>query len=137
MAAIGDRGERVIENYVFTNTTESFTEMLKKLSECDIAHEDSNTDEVAVELDRLTSWMMHAGLEPMKGVAATLRLNREEILNYFDHRFTNAILEGLNSIIQAAKRTARGFCNPRYFKAAIYLNLGKLRFPVMESCATH
>lgn len=41
LAAIGDRGERVIENYVFTNTTEGFTEMLKKLSECDIAHEDS------------------------------------------------------------------------------------------------
>lgn len=88
-------------------------------------------------LDRLISWMMHANLEPMKAVAVTLKGNHEEILNYFDYRYTNAILEGLNSIIQAAKRMARGFRNPAYFKTVIYMNLGKLRYPVMESCATH
>ena len=39
----------------------------------------------------------------------------EEILNYWDHRFTNATLEGLNSIIQNIKVRARGFRNDQYF----------------------
>lgn len=97
----------------------------------------SAREEAAVGLDALSSWMMHSRLSDMKTVAKTLKANREEILNYFDHRFTNAILEGLNSIIQSAKRTARGFRNIEYFKTVIYLNLGKPHFPALESCATH
>lgn len=58
-------------------------------------------------------------------------------MNYFDHRLTNAVLEGMNSVIQSAKRLARGFRNPEYFKTVIYLKLGKLTFPQMEVCATH
>ena len=88
-------------------------------------------------LGALISWIMHSNLPEMKTVAKTLKASKEEILNYFDFRFTNAILEGLNSIIQSAKRTARGFRNIEYFKTVIYLNLGKLHFPVLESCATH
>ncbi|WP_165043106.1 transposase, partial [Adlercreutzia sp. ZJ138] len=56
---------------------------------------------------------------------------------YFDHRLTNAVLEGMNSIIQSAKRQARGFSNLEYFKTIIYLNLGKLHFPQLAPCATH
>lgn len=88
-------------------------------------------------LDALTSWMMHSRLEPMKKVARMLREHETEILNYFDHRCTNAILEGLNSMVQSAKRAARGYRNTEYFKAIIYLRLGKLPFPVLEKCATH
>ena len=80
---------------------------------------------------------MHSNVPQMKTVARTLRENRAEVLNYFDHRRTNAVLEGMNSIIQAAKRQARGFSNLEYFKTIIYLNLGKLRFPQLAGCATH
>lgn len=93
--------------------------------------------EAEEELDLLLSWMTHSNIEGMKTVARTMRENKPDILNYFDFRYTNAILEGLNSIIQSAKRTARGFRNPEYFKTVIYLNLGKLKFDVLESCATH
>ena len=65
------------------------------------------------------------------------RLSKAEILNYFDHRRTNAVLEGMNSIIQSAKRQARGFSNLEYFKTVIYLKLGKLHFPQLPACATH
>ena len=93
--------------------------------------------EAASELDALCSWIMHSNVPQMKPVARTLRENRSEILNYFDHRRTNAVLEGMNSIIQSAKRQARGFSNLEYFKTIIYLNLGKLRFPQLVACATH
>jgi len=45
---------------------------------------------------------------------------------YFDHRCTNAILEGLNSIIQHVKTRARGFRSMEYFSTMIYLTCGKL-----------
>ena len=47
-------------------------------------------------------------------------------LAYFDHRYANAILEGLNSIIQHVKTRARGFRNMDCFSTMIYLTCGKL-----------
>ena len=58
--------------------------------------------------------------------ATLLKNHWDEILNYFDYRYTNAILEGMNSIIQNIKRRARGFRNDEYFKTMIYLGCGKL-----------
>jgi len=100
-------------------------------------YECRNRTEAETRLAKLTSWMMHSRLEPMKKVARTIRRNQEEILAYFDHQYTNAILEGLNSIIQSAKRMARGYRNLEYFKTIIYLNLGKLTFGTLKSSATH
>ena len=39
----------------------------------------------------------------MKALARQLRRHWDDILAYFDHRRTNAVLEGLNSIIQNVK----------------------------------
>ena len=93
--------------------------------------------EAAAQLDAVCSWIMHSNVPQMKTVAKTLRENRTEVLNYFDHRRTNAVLEGMNSVIQSAKRLARGFSNLEYFKTIIYLKLGNLRFPQLQPCATH
>ena len=75
---------------------------------------------------RLTSWMMHSKLEPMKDAAASLRRNREEILAYFEKRMSNAFAEGMNSLIQTAKRKARGYHAFKGYRTAIYLAVGKL-----------
>ena len=77
---------------------------------------------------RLTSWMMHSKLEPMKAAAASLRRNQEEILAYFERRATNAFAEGMNSLIQTAKRKVRGFRTFIGYRTAIYLVVGKLSF---------
>lgn len=58
-------------------------------------------------------------------------------MNYFDHGLASAVSRGVNSVIQSAKRLARGFRNPESFKTVICLKLGKLTFPQMEVCATH
>ena len=77
-------------------------------------------------LRKLCTWMMHSRLEEMKKLCRLIKDHWNEILNYFDYKFTNAILEGMNSIIQNVKRRARGFRNTEYFKTMIYLNCGDL-----------
>ena len=93
----------------------------------------------AAALDRLTSWMVHSNVDQMKAVARTLRKEREGILNWWNSNATNAILEGLNSVIQSIKRAARGFRNTSYFETMIFLRLGRLDFSAQTSlaCATH
>ena len=89
---------------------------------------DTSADRAEAEdgFRRLCSWMMHSRLEPMKTLARQFRRHWQDILAYFDHRCTNAILEGLNSIIQHVKTRARGFRNMDYFSTMIYLTCGKL-----------
>lgn len=65
----------------------------------------------------------------MKALARQLRRHWDGIpLAYFDRRCTNAILEGLNSIIQHVKTRARDFRNMDYSGTMIYLTRGKLDF---------
>ncbi len=91
------------------------------------------------ELDRVVSWIMHSNVPEMKAVARTVRKRREGIPSWFSRNATNAILEGLNSVIQSIKRAARGFRNVEYFKTMIFLRLGRLDFPAQlaVSSATH
>ena len=92
----------------------------------DIYENCQSRSEAEDRLKKLCVWMMHSRLEPMKELCKTIRNHWNEILNYFSLRHTNAILEGMNSIIQNVKRRARGFRNPEYFKTMIYLCCGKL-----------
>jgi transposase len=48
------------------------------------------------------------------------------VIGWHRSRISNGSLEGLNSLIQAAKRRARGYRTNRNFIAMIYLIVGKL-----------
>ncbi|MCA1681337.1 MAG: ISL3 family transposase, partial [Actinobacteria bacterium] len=48
------------------------------------------------------------------------------IVRWFESRITNGLLEGLNSLVQAAKRRARGYRSTGNYIAMIYLTVGKL-----------
>ena len=50
-------------------------------------------------------WATHSRLAPMVKVARMIRGHLDNVLTYFDHRITNATSEGLNSKIQAVKKT--------------------------------
>lgn len=82
--------------------------------------------EAWVWLYRLCSWMMHSRLEPMKDFARMIRRHFAEIVAYFEHPYTNAVLKGADSVIQNVKRRARGFRNMDYFATMIYLTCGRL-----------
>jgi transposase len=85
----------------------------------------------------LSRWMRTCGIPQLEEVGRSLILNVEEIAAWFDHRKTNAMLEGVNSLIQTIKRDARGFSNVSYLEASIYLRLGGLSFDCLGECATH
>ncbi|MDD4487827.1 MAG: transposase [Methanothrix soehngenii] len=48
--------------------------------------------------------------------------------NYIKTKIDNGILEGTNSLIQAAKDSARGFRSTKNFITIIYIRTGKLKF---------
>lgn len=73
-------------------------------------------------------WATHSRLTPITEAANTVKKHWDGILNYFDSKINNGILEGINSIVQLQKRNARGFKNVQYFINMIYLKLGKLKF---------
>ena len=87
-------------------------------------------EEAQSAFDSLYSWMRRCRLQPMKEAATTLRNHKQNILAYFYHRMTNAVCEGINSMIQAAKRKARGFNTYKGFASMIYLIAGKLQLAV-------
>lgn len=60
-------------------------------------------------------------LEPMVRAIETLRNHKEEVAQRWTSTFTNARLEGLNGIFQAAKARARGYRNVMTFITMIYL----------------
>ena len=88
----------------------------------------SDITQAAAMFDKLYTWLRRSRLEPMKRVALTLRQHKAEILAYYFHRLTNAVAEGINSIIQAGKRKARGFRTFRGFSTMIFLESAKLDF---------
>ena len=65
-------------------------------------------------------------LEPLVGFAEMLEKHWLGVTRWHHSRVSNGLLEGLNSLIQAAKRRARGYRSTRNYTAMIYLVAGKL-----------
>jgi transposase len=61
-------------------------------------------------------------------MSKTVKDHWNGILSYFDSELTTGFLEGINSLIQAAKARARGYRNPRNMISMAYLIAGKLKF---------
>ena len=65
-------------------------------------------------------------LEPLHDFAEMLESHWQGVIRWHHSRLSNGLLEGLNSLLQAAKRRARGYRSSRNYKAMIYLVAGKL-----------
>lgn len=61
-------------------------------------------------------------------MSKTVKDHWDGILSYFNSELTTGFLEGINSLIQAAKARARGYRNPRNMISMAYLIAGKLKF---------
>jgi transposase len=72
------------------------------------------------------SWAIRSRLAPIKRVARMIKRHLDGILNAIVAGVTNARLEGINTLIQGLKRSARGFRNRDRFRNAIYFHLGGL-----------
>ena len=60
-------------------------------------------------------------LEPVRKALATLEKQAERVVRRWTSTYTNARMEGLNSLFQAARARARGYRNDRTFMTMIYM----------------
>jgi len=85
-------------------------------------------------LNKWYFWATHSRLEPFKAVARMIKSHWDGIVAWKKSQINNGILEGLNSVVQAAKTRARGFRSTKYFKTIVYLITGKLDFSKINPC---
>jgi len=90
-----------------------------------IYHADTETT-FAKCLQEWLDWVSNCTLPAMQKAAKTVAQHWEGIINWKRSQVNNGILEGLNSIIQAAKRKARGY-GKKHFKTIAFLLTGKLK----------
>jgi transposase len=83
----------------------------------------------------LKAWVLAArrsGLEPMMKAAETIKAHWHGVLRWHATKISNRIMDGLTSLIQAAKRKARGYRNHDAFICLAYLIAGKLELGTHE-----
>ena len=108
------------------------TRTLKTARACQIrlAFQDLYTERdpesAVVYLKQWYFWATHSRLSPMIDAARTVKRHCDGILRWFDSKIANGLIEGINSLIQAAKAKARGYRSSRNPKAIVYLIAGKL-----------
>ena len=62
----------------------------------------------------------NSGVKELKKIAATLMRHSHGLLNYYFHRISCGIVEGINNKIKTLKRQAYGFRDMTYFKLRLY-----------------
>ena len=98
----------------------------------------ANPEEFLKLLNKWYFWATHSRLEPIKQAAYTIKRHWYGIINWAFFKIDNGILEGFNSIFQAAKAKARGYKSTTTIKTVIYILTGKLDFAkINPACATH
>ena len=72
-------------------------------------------------------------LQPIKDFVRMVEAHWDGIVAWRQSRITNGLLEGTNSLIQAAKRKARGYRNKQKMITIIYLIAGRLPLPKIHT----
>ena len=73
-------------------------------------------------------WATHSRLKPIVAAAKAIKRHWDGVLRWFESGINNGILEGINSLVQAAKAKARGYRSVRNFITMVYIVAGKLDF---------
>ncbi|WP_462322349.1 ISL3 family transposase [Halochromatium sp.] len=86
----------------------------------------ADREHAAILFNKWYQWARRCRLEPFKRLALTLKKHLQGVLNAFDSRLSNGRVEGINSLIQAAKARARGYRTSYNLITMAYLIAGKL-----------
>ena len=89
---------------------------------------DSVSPQAESMLKRWYFWATHSRIEPIIDAAKTIKAHWQGVVQWKKSYIDNGLLEGLNSLIQAAKAKARGFRTFRYFRIVAFLITGRLDF---------
>ena len=80
-------------------------------------------DSIGEAVTFLDAWCKDAessAIEPLKRIAKTLMKHSHGPLNYYYHRISSGLVEGINNKIKTLKRQAYGFRDMTYFKLRLY-----------------
>jgi transposase len=72
-------------------------------------------------------------LQPIKDFVALVEKHWDGILAWHTSHLTNGLLEGINSLVHAAKARARGYRNKNKMITIIYLTAAKLTLPTLTN----
>ena len=89
-------------------------------------------DEFMTYLNKWYYWATHSRLKPIIKAAKTIKRHWDGVVHWYESKINNGILEGLNSVIQAAKSKARGYKTFKNYKIIVYLLTGKLDFALVN-----
>jgi len=84
-------------------------------------------------LRRWCSGAKRCRLQPIKDFVALVESHWEGIIAWHAHHLSNGLLEGINSLVQAAKARARGYRSKTKMITIIYLIAAKLHLPTLSS----
>jgi transposase len=96
-------------------------------------YEQPTRDAAETYLRRWCYGAKRSRLEPVKEFVRTVEAHWEGIIAWQNSRLSNGLLEGTNSIVQAAKRRARGYRSKAKMITIIYLIAGKLPLPQIHT----
>ncbi|MGH2707043.1 MAG: ISL3 family transposase [Actinomycetota bacterium] len=94
---------------------------------------DQPADDAEAYLARWRKGALRSRLEPLIAFARTVEEHWDGILRWHHKRINTGVLEAINSLVQAAKRRARGYRTKRNLIAMTYLIAGKLDFSVIHT----
>ena len=95
-------------------------DMKLKLQDFYSRHKDYD-EKTIFDFENMALDFCNSTMKEMQKFGEMLVRNAVEILNYFDTKRTNAILEGFNSKISIIKNRARGFRNMKNFRDDLLL----------------
>jgi transposase len=82
---------------------------------------------------RWCSGAKRSRLQPIKDFVALVEKHVDGILAWHAHHLSNGPLEGINSLVQAAKARARGYRSKTKMIIIVYLIAAKLQLPNLTS----
>ena len=89
-------------------------------------YDQPSPEAAADHLKRWYFWATHSRLQPIIDAAHTVKRHWDGVLRWFHSNIANGLIEGINSLVQAAKAKARGYRSKRNLIAMVYLIAGKL-----------
>lgn len=90
------------------------------------------SEEFETLLNKWYFWATHSRLTPIIEAAKTIKNHWDGVLEWKKSQINNGILEGLNSVVQAAKAKARGFKTFQNFRIVVFLVTGDLDFQTLN-----
>lgn len=83
-------------------------------------------------------WATHCKMAQMVKAVKTIKKHWQGVLNWANQNISNGVIEGFNSLFQAAKSKARGYVRFHIIRTIIYLHTGKIDFSkINRYCVTH